>query len=82
MPPPRMRRPEMVRSIARPEIELERELASAPASTDAVTSLIEQEVNPILDKIGQFGIASLTEDEQRTLERASEAMNRRRDNRS
>lgn len=80
--PPRLtrhaRKPQMVRNRVRPQVDLEAgpENAPSPPPTDTTASLIEEEVNPILDKIGLHGIGSLTEDERRTLERASRELDR------
>ncbi len=76
----RMRKPQMARTRVRPLVDLENEPASAPPvrPTDPLESLIEDEVNPILDKIGLHGIGSLTDDERRTLERASRELDRHR----
>jgi membrane associated rhomboid family serine protease len=76
----RMRKPEMARArrMPRPQLDLE-EPGTNPAAgrTNApIETLIEQQVNPILDKISINGIGSLTDEERRTLERASRLMNR------
>lgn len=78
------RRPAMARARMRPVIDLEETPLNADSTsqTDPVTSLIEDEVNPILDKIGLHGLSSLTPDEQRTLERASRELDRRRQGKS
>ncbi|MDZ4402593.1 rhomboid family intramembrane serine protease [Prosthecobacter sp.] len=76
----RMRKPQMARTRVRPLLDLENEPTSPPPVRPAnpVESLIEEEVNPILDKIGLHGIGSLTDDERRTLERASRELDRHR----
>ena len=43
---------------------------------DPVVDLMRHEVDPILDKINDFGFNSLTEEEKRTLERASRQMSK------
>lgn len=47
---------------------------------DPVISIIEDDVNPILDKIVDLGMSSLTDEERRILERASREIGRRRNN--
>lgn len=76
----RMRKPQMARTRVRPLLDLEHEPAPSPPNrpADLVESLIEDEVNPILDKIGLHGIGSLTDDERHTLERASRELDRQR----
>ncbi|MCB1275602.1 rhomboid family intramembrane serine protease [Prosthecobacter sp.] len=71
------RRPAMARARVRPVLDLENEAEDSPPANPLV-SLIEDEVNPILDKIGQHGIGSLTDEERRTLERASRELERQR----
>ncbi|HRH97650.1 MAG TPA: rhomboid family intramembrane serine protease [Prosthecobacter sp.] len=74
------RRPAMARARVRPVLDLESEAESSPPARPVrpLVSLIEDEVNPILDKISQHGINSLTEEERRTLERASRELERHR----
>lgn len=74
------RQPEMARKRVRPALDLEQEPANTAPSkpTDPVASLMEEEVNPILDKINLHGFSSLTEEEKRKLERASREVNRHR----
>ncbi len=74
--PPQMRdtrHPEMARNRARRHFNVDTDLEGSMSSTgsDSVINLIEDEVNPILDKISVHGISSLTDAERRTLERAS-----------
>ena len=76
----RMRKPEMARArrLPRPQLDLEKIEAKAEAARPSapIETLIEEEVNPILEKISIEGMGSLTDDERRTLERASRIMNR------
>jgi membrane associated rhomboid family serine protease len=74
------RKPAMARSRTRPVIDLENETVPLPPHRplDPVTALIEKEVDPILDKMNQHGKDSLTEDEQRKLEKASREVDRHR----
>ncbi len=76
----RLRKPEMARARVRPAVDLEK--TPGPAATarpaDPIEALIEDEVNPILDKIGLHGIGSLSHEERRTLERASRELERRK----
>jgi membrane associated rhomboid family serine protease len=74
------RRPAMARARVRPVLDLESEAESSPPARPVrpLVSLIEDEVNPILDKISQHGIDSLTQEERRTLERASRELERHR----
>lgn len=78
------RKPHMARAKrARQALDLE-ETATAPSlhrgksPSDAVTSLMEEVVNPLLDKINQHGRDSLTDEEKRLLERASQEVRRHR----
>lgn len=75
-----LRKPELARARARPAVDLEKPPgADSPArQADPIETLIEDEVNPILDKIGLHGINSLTEEERHTLERASRELERRK----
>jgi hypothetical protein len=63
---------------ARPAaIEIERELKHEnDPEMDLVIDLMRDEVDPILDKISDFGITSLTDEERRILERASRHISR------
>lgn len=80
-PPPAVRRPAMARARTRRSVDLETE-SQAPEvplkHADPVQSLIEEVINPLLDKMNQHGKDSLTEEEQRVLERASREVNRHR----
>lgn len=64
------RRPEMVRARRRRLAE-NIDLGAATEKNVAQGDLIREEVDPILDKISEQGIASLTEEERRILDRAS-----------
>jgi hypothetical protein len=71
----RRRRPEMARATRRPVVEMDSEaLAENRPASDPVVNLMRDEVDPILDKITEQGLHSLTEEERRTLERASRQM--------
>lgn len=76
------RRPEMARARARQVIDLENDERGAmppPGRVDdPVASLIENVVNPLLDKMNQHGKDSLTDEEKRLLERASAEVTRHR----
>lgn len=76
------RKPEMARARATKVVDLEKDQlpprSSRPKSADPVVSLMEDVVNPLLDKINLHGKDSLTEEEKRLLERASEEVNRHR----
>jgi membrane associated rhomboid family serine protease len=63
---------------ARPAaIEIEKELKRGQdPETDLILDLMRDEVDPILDKISDFGITSLTDEERRILERASRHISR------
>lgn len=76
----RARKPEMARARMRPAVDLEKSPgpAATARTTDPLETLIEDEVNPILDKIGLHGIGSLSDAERRTLERASRELERRK----
>ncbi|MBE2283513.1 MAG: rhomboid family intramembrane serine protease [Prosthecobacter sp.] len=79
-PPPAVRRPAMARARTRRSVDLETEPPTADAPlkpSDPVRSLMEEVINPLLDKMNQHGKNSLTEDELRALERASREVNRR-----
>lgn len=80
-PAVRTRKAEMARArrLLRPQLDLEGGDAPPAASCQAgapIEKLIEEQVNPILEKINIAGIGSLTDEERRTLERASRIMNR------
>lgn len=72
------RRPELVRARSRrPEVDVDMEAVRREnPRCDPLVDLMRDEVDPILDKINDFGMASLTEDERRTLERASRRFSR------
>jgi len=73
----RLRKPEMARArrLLRPHVDLEKPETS-PTVAAPLEVLIEEEVNPILEKISIGGMSSLTDEERRTLDRASRLMNR------
>jgi membrane associated rhomboid family serine protease len=78
-PAPRRRRPQLARAVRRPVVELDTEaLEQQNPRRDPVVDLMKDEVDPILDKITEQGMHSLTDDERRTLERASRQIRRRR----
>lgn len=81
-PAAQARRAEMARNHIRRRrnAEIALEEASVSNAEDSLVALIEGEVNPILEKISQLGISSLTEDERRTLERASRELDRLKQN--
>jgi hypothetical protein len=69
----------MARARTRRSVDLEMEPPTPDAPlkpADPVRSLIEEVINPLLDKMNQHGKNSLTEDERRALERASREVNR------
>jgi membrane associated rhomboid family serine protease len=73
------RHPAMANTRRRaPVVELDEEaiLRDNPRK-DPVVDLMRHEVDPILDKINDFGFNSLTDDERRTLERASRQMTKK-----
>lgn len=74
------RKPAMARTRVRPssEIEIDTVHLSAQRSSDPVAALMEEVVNPLLDKINMHGKGSLTADEQRALEQASRELERHR----
>jgi len=77
--PIRRRRREMARVTRRPVVEVDLDAAREQnASNDPVIDLMRNEVDPILDKISEQGIHSLTDEERRTLDRASRQMRRER----
>ncbi|HRJ11576.1 MAG TPA: hypothetical protein PLP58_23560, partial [Prosthecobacter sp.] len=56
----------------RPVIEMDMEaMRRKNPKNDPVVDLMRDEVDPILDKISAHGMHSLSEEERRTLERAS-----------
>lgn len=68
------RRPQMarVRPARLPDVEVDMEAVRREnPQNDPLVDLMKDEVDPILDKINDHGMGSLTEDERRTLERAS-----------
>ncbi len=69
------RRPEVVRARRRRLAE-NIDMEAAADKTASPPDLIREEVDPILDKISEQGIASLTEEERRILERASREIGR------
>lgn len=78
--PVRVRRPEhrTIRSqMRRPTVELDMEAVRKQNSENPVTDLMRDEVDPILDKISAHGLHSLTDDERRTLERASRRISKK-----
>jgi membrane associated rhomboid family serine protease len=80
-PAPLQRMPEMVRKRARATIDLEDEPvlpAKSNRHADPIESLMEEVINPLLDKISLHGKDSLTEDEKLALERASREVHRHR----
>jgi membrane associated rhomboid family serine protease len=80
-PAPLQRMPEMARKRARTAIDLEENEPMQPAnkrSADPIESLMEEVINPLLDKINLHGKDSLTEDEKQALERASREVHRHR----
>ncbi len=61
------------------DLEIDHEAARKRNPTgDPAVDLMREEVDPILDKISEQGLHSLTEDERRTLERASRTISRKR----
>jgi membrane associated rhomboid family serine protease len=80
-PAPLQRMPEMARKRARAAIDLENEPvppANNSRPADPIESLMEEVINPLLDKINLHGKDSLTEDEKQALERASREVHRHR----
>lgn len=70
--PRRVRRSPVLANVYRPVVEVDLEAARKHnPHNDPVIDLIRDEVDPILDKISIQGINSLTDDERRTLDRAS-----------
>jgi hypothetical protein len=61
------------------DLEIDHEAARKRNPTgDPNIDVMQEEVDPILDKISEQGLHSLTEDERRTLERASRLISRPR----
>jgi hypothetical protein len=59
-------------NVYRPVVEVDMEaVRKQNPRNDPVIDLIRDEVDPILDKISIQGMHSLTDDERRTLDRAS-----------
>ncbi len=75
----RRRRPELARARRRPvlDVDLEAVRRQNPRN-DPVVDLMRDEVDPILDKISDHGMHSLTDDERRILERASRQMSKKK----
>jgi hypothetical protein len=64
-------------NVYRPLVEDDRETGrKQPPNKDSATDFMRDEVDPILDKISSQGLHSLTDDERRTLDRASRQMSR------
>lgn len=74
------RKPAMARTRQRPlsDLEIDTVPLAAHRPQDPLEAYMEKVINPLLDKINQHGKDSLTEDEQRTLERASREVDRHR----
>ncbi len=74
------RRPQMVRASQprHPEVEVDMDavLRENPGR-DPLLDLMRDEVDPILDKINDYGMGSLTDDERRALQRASRRFTRK-----
>jgi tetrahydromethanopterin S-methyltransferase subunit B len=56
--------------------DLELDLDTPRKPSNPTADIIREEVDPILEKISEQGMSSLTDDERRTLERASREINR------
>jgi membrane associated rhomboid family serine protease len=66
-------------SVRRPVVEVDMEaVRRMNPRNDPVVDLMRDEVDPILDKISDFGMHSLTDEERRVLERASRKISRTR----
>lgn len=64
--------------VRRPHVEMDMEsIRRQNPAKDPVVDLMRDEVDPILDKISAHGMHSLTEDERRTLERASRRISKK-----
>ena len=74
------RQPAMARARVRPVVDLEQEPVKTVSGrpVDPVESLIEAEIDPLLDKINLHGMGSLTDEEKHRLERASRELERHR----
>ena len=73
----------MARAVRQPVVDVDVEAVRRRNPTnDPVVDLIRDEVDPILDKISEQGMTSLTDDERKILERASRQMLRRESRRS
>lgn len=74
----RRRRPELARARRQPVVDVDVEAARRQNPTnDPVVDIMRDEVDPILEKITDHGIHSLTDAERRILERASRQIVRR-----
>ncbi len=71
------RQPEFARARRRKLAE-DLDLPEAPKPRNVVRDVIRDEIDPILDKANEQGWSSLTDDERRTLERASREIKRRK----
>ena len=72
------RRPAMARTRRLAvDLDVDVEGARRKSSGDPTVDMIRDEVDPILDKISDLGMSSLTDEERRILERASREINRR-----
>lgn len=72
------RRPAMARTRRLAvDLEVDTEAARRKASSNPTNDMIRDEVDPILDKIADLGMSSLTDEERRILERASREISRR-----
>jgi membrane associated rhomboid family serine protease len=78
--PIQQRKPAMARSRVRPAVDLENDTVplNSPRTQDPVVALMEDVVNPLLDKINLHGKNSLTAEEQGLLEHASRELERHR----
>lgn len=72
------RKPEMARARQqRPEVDVDMEaVRKQNPRNDPMVDLMQDEIDPILDKINDHGINSLSEDERRALERASRRLSK------
>ncbi|TDU69241.1 membrane associated rhomboid family serine protease [Prosthecobacter fusiformis] len=70
------RRPEMAR-VRRPAVEVDMEAVRREnPHNDPLVNLMKDEIDPILDKINDHGMGSLTDDERRALDRASRRLSK------
>lgn len=70
-------RPEMVRARHRRlSVNLELDPDAVERQRNSATDAISEEIDPILEKISEQGMGSLTDEERRTLERASREIGR------